>query len=104
MLPGLGPSVETNATRYSLATCVVRPETVIEELGPLWSADFMTSTVGAGAGTNPVPERDTACTVPFWASLVRVNAPVRDPPVVGANTTLTTQFPPGATDDAQLLD
>lgn len=64
----------------------------------------MTSIVGAGAGTNPVPERDMVCTLPFRASLVRVNAPARDPAAVGVNTTFTTQLAPGATDDPQLFD
>jgi hypothetical protein len=54
--------------------------------------------------TPPVPESETVWVVPLWESSVTVRAPVREPAVVGVKTTVTTQLPPAATDDPQLLD
>ena len=54
-------------------------------------------------GTDPMPERETV-TLPFWASLLTVNAPLREPLAVGVKTTVTLQLALGTTVAPQLFD
>jgi hypothetical protein len=56
----------------------------------------------AMAKSEPVPLRVTVCGTPDALS-VTVNDPLADPPVVGLNTTLIVQEPPGATEGEHVL-
>jgi len=53
-------------------------------------------------GTTPFPVKDTVCGLLLALSLT-TTVPVREPVVVGLNTTLTVQFPPAGSDVPQVF-